>query len=289
MIPALRALGQALRRTPIKPTSVAALLGNHAAYLAFRAAVREVFPGQEAEILAAHGTGASRETARVWAFLHRVEAEFFPVYELEEYEQVAYGIPFVRNGWSLDRLHDIDLGAGELLLFALCEQPYEDDFDSRVPLLDACEAHVPAALLREIPQEGIAPALLHERLDDTPYQAVADYADWLWGDTGTVFLDFDDEVDVSDADWTRENIVELTAQWQRADAILDRIAGLTKWLEEDLPARFSQLLAAALGRDPELNYERTRRLYACEITESGIVAIPHEDPEPIALPPDPAA
>jgi hypothetical protein len=101
VIPALRALGKALRRTPIKPTSVAALLSNHQAYLAFREAVREVFPEREAEILAAQDVGASRGTARVSAFLHGVEAEFFPVYELEEYEQVAYGIPFIRNGWSL--------------------------------------------------------------------------------------------------------------------------------------------------------------------------------------------
>ena len=37
MIPSLRALGRALRRMPVKPASVAALLGHHEVYLAFRA------------------------------------------------------------------------------------------------------------------------------------------------------------------------------------------------------------------------------------------------------------
>jgi len=93
------ALGRALRRTPVAPASVAALLEGHEGYLAFRAVVREVFPNAEAEILGATEPGDSRESARVWAFLHRVEAAYFPVYELDEYDQVACGIPFVRNAW----------------------------------------------------------------------------------------------------------------------------------------------------------------------------------------------
>ena len=65
------------------PTSVAALLDGHAAQLAFRRIVEEVFPDAEAEILGATEPGDSRESARVWAFLHRVESAYFPVYELE--------------------------------------------------------------------------------------------------------------------------------------------------------------------------------------------------------------
>jgi hypothetical protein len=77
------ALGRALRRTPVAPTSVAALLEGHEGHLAFRAIVREVFPEVEAEILGATEPGGSRESTRVGAFLHRVEAEYFPVYELD--------------------------------------------------------------------------------------------------------------------------------------------------------------------------------------------------------------
>lgn len=247
--------------------------------------MREVFPEAEGEILGVAETGASRESARVWAFLRKVEAEYFPCYEAEEYEQVVCGIPFVRNGWSYDRFHELDVRPGELLLFALCAQPYLSGDDTRVALLDAGEAHVPRELLAEIPPDGFAPAELHERLDGTPHAAAADYADWLWGETGTVFLDFDEEIVVSDADWTRENILELAEQWRRATAVLDRIGELATWLEADLPARFARLLDAALGRDARLTYERTRRLYACEITEEGVVPIPHDGAD-VALPLD---
>jgi hypothetical protein len=245
--------------------------------------VREVFPDAEAEILGAAERGGSRESARVWVFLHRVEAAYFPVYELDEYDQVACGIPFVRNAWGFDRFHELDLRPGELLLFALCAQPYETGYDSRVPLLAAAEAHVPPALLSEIPAGGFTPAELRERLAGTPYAAAADYADGLWGETDSVFLDVDEEMD-ADIEWTGENVLELAAQWRRARDVLDRIGALARWLEADPPARFARLLDAALGRDAHLSYERARRYYACELTDQGLVAIAHDAPDAVALP-----
>ncbi|GIW07439.1 MAG: hypothetical protein KatS3mg060_2244 [Dehalococcoidia bacterium] len=278
MIPSLEALGEALRRAPVAPSSVVDLLERHGAYLAFRQLVRDVFPEAEAEILAATGRDGDRESARVWAFLHKVEAEYFPVYEYDEYEQVLCGIPFVRNAWSYDRFHELDLSPGELLLFALCAQPYESGYDSRVALLDAAEAHVPRALLAELPEAGLTPAELHERLDGTPYAAAAEYADWLWGDTGSVFLDVDEQT-VADIEWTRENVLELADHWRLARELLDRTGELARWLEADPAARFERLLAAALGRDAYLEYERMRRFYACEITEHGLLPVPHDEPE----------
>ena len=38
----------------------------------------------------------------------------------EQYEQIAYEIPVTRFGWSLDRIHDLDMPFGELLLATLC-------------------------------------------------------------------------------------------------------------------------------------------------------------------------
>lgn len=272
MIPSLRALGTFLRRTPLAPTSVASLLERHEVVLVFRQIVRAIFPEAENEIWQAHDTGGSRENARVWAFLHRVESEHFPLYELEEYEQVVAGVPFVRNAWSYDRFHNLDLTLGELLLLALCEFPYDGD-GLRIPLLDALSSHVPPEMTADIPSTGFTPAELHARLDGTPYAAAADFADWVWGETGSVFLDVDDDVEIVDAEWTREIVQDLTAQWQRAEAVLERIGTFTTWLEADPANHFSQLFAAALGRDPHTTYLRERRLYACEITERGLLPI----------------
>lgn len=272
------ALGKTLRRLPVAPLSVAALLGNHHAALAFREIVRALFPDAEAEILAAPADGTGREQARVWAFLGRVERDCFPVYELDEYEQVLCGIPFVRDSWSYERFHDVDLPPGELLLFTLCAQPYEPGFDTRVSLLDAASTLVPRDLLAEIPAGGFTPVELHARLNGTPYAAAAGFADWLWGETGSVFLDLDDEVEVHDAEWTAENVALLTGQWQVARTILDRISALGRWLGESPPTNLGRLLDAALGRDPHQEYLRQRRLHVCEITAAGIVPIPREEP-----------
>lgn len=83
----------------------------------------------------------------------------------------------------------------------------------------------------------------------------------------------DDDVEVSDAEWTGQNVRELAEQWQRAKVILERISALASWLDVDPPNHVVRLLDAALGRDPHVNYLIERRLYACEITEAGLVPI----------------
>jgi hypothetical protein len=274
-------LGQSLRRAPAMPTSVAALLDGHASQLAFRRIVEEVFPDAVAEIMAATHPGERREHARVAAFLDKVGGELFPIYEVEEYDQVVGGVPFVRNGFGYERWHDFDLQAGELLITTLCAPAYDDG--ARLALLDAAEQHVPRELLSAIPEGGLSPTDLHARLDGTPYAAASDFADWQWGQTETIFLDADDEVDV-DVEWTRENVQILAEQWRRAEEILDRITALTTWLEADPPTRFARLLDAVLERDHHLAYLHERRCYAFEITPEGIVAVRPDDPDELPLP-----
>lgn len=263
------------------PTSVAALLDGHAAQLEFRRIVEEIFPDTETAILGARRPGERREHARVAAFLDRVGAELFPVYEVEEYDQVVGGIAFVRNGWSYERWHDFDLQTGELLLSTLCAPAYDDG--ARLALLDAAEQHVPRGLLAAIPEGGLTPDDLHARLDDTPYVAAAEFAAWQWGQTESIFLDADDEIDV-DVEWSRENVDVLVEHWRRAEEILDRITTLTRWLEADLPARFARLVDAVLERDHHLAYLHERRCYAFEITPEGLVAVQPDEPDTLPVP-----
>lgn len=277
-VPSLRGLGRLLRRAPVRPTSVVALLGRRGAYEAFRRLVREFVPDAEAAIMAAGQGGAGREAERCWAFLRAMERAYFPVHDLEEYEQVTYDIPIVRNAWSSERFHNVDLRLGELLLFALSAHPYEPG--ARVALLDAAEARAPRALLRpllaEIPDEGVPPDVLRERLGGTRYAGAADFADWLWGATGSVFLDVDDD-EWLEIEWSRENVLELADEWRRAEAVLDRIDELVAWLEADPVPRFRELLGGALVHDFPSTYEQHRRAYACEITDAGVVPVPGDD------------
>lgn len=248
------ALGAVLRRRPPLPTSVASLLDGRGGAPAFRRVVEVLFPAHAAAILAAERPGATRREARVAAFLERVEADLFPVYELDgwyaadddPYDFVLQGVPFVRLGWGEEDFHELGRRDGQRLLFALCQQPYDDD-GAHLALLESLEPLVPLATLLRIPLGGVETATLHARLDGGRFGAAAEFADWVWGETGTAFLDFDDTVEIHDADWTREIVDALAEQWRRADAILKRIDGLATWLEGDPPARFAALLDAALG------------------------------------------
>lgn len=93
----------------------------------------------------------------------------------------------------------------------------------------------------------------------------------------------DDEVEVVDAEWTRENVAELSEQWRQAQAIQDRIGSLAAWLEADPADHFARLLDAALARDPHVTYLHERRFYDHEITEHGLVPIVPDDAPDLAL------
>ena len=231
------ALARLLRRGPPAPTDLVRMLGRADVELAFRELVRRLLPEDEPVILAAGRTRGDRDAERVWAFCSAFEQRYFPLYECEEPEQLLYCIGFVRMGWGYDAFHDLDLRPGTLLLRALCAEPYEASLGARVPLLEAVERlGVPPEVLQRVPGDGLAPADLHAALDGTPYAAVADFADWTWGQTDLAFLDCDDEMEVVDAEWSDDNVQELARQWQAAKALMDRVTALETWLEQD-PAR----------------------------------------------------
>ena len=267
-----RALATSLRRTPARPTSVAESLQGLDLLREFRRIVVSVFPEEAAAILGARSPGERREVARVEALV-RVVCALFPVDECDSYEGIVGGIPFVRLGWDIERIESLDSRPGELMLLAVCEWPYDLGPGPRVALLDALAALVPADVLREVPEGGVAPETLRERLAATPYLPAAVFADWLFGQTDTVFLDCDLECDHESIEWTPENVAELAAEWRRADGILTSVGDFADWLEVDPAARFASLARAALGRDPGAIYRQRRRLYACEITTAGLVEI----------------
>jgi hypothetical protein len=61
--------------------------------------------------------------------------------------------------------------------------------EGRTPLAEACAQHVPEDLLRRVPDGGISREEAHRLFDDSPYQAIALWADMMNYDTGNFFLD----------------------------------------------------------------------------------------------------
>lgn len=172
--------------------------------------------------------------------------EWFPLHPyVETYEQAAAIVYFDRQGWGPEDLHELDRPVGELLLLALVASPYDDGGGWRAPLLEACEAYVPRALLRRIPDGGWCPQELHTRLDGTPYVAAGEFAGWVWGDTGTPFLDMEGDYDGQiELPWSLGNAEALRELWRHASEIKARCRELGLWLEGDPPGRLGLLLGA---------------------------------------------
>jgi hypothetical protein len=242
-----------MRRGPPPPTGPIRLLRNFGVELAFREIVRRLLPEEADTILAAGRHRLDSDAERAYAFCAAIERQYFPIYECEEIEGLVYSVPFYRMGWSYDDFHDLDRRPGTLLLRALCAEPYESNVGARVPLLEAVEAlGVPSDVLERVPADGIPPAQLHKALDKTRHAAAAEFADWTWGETGSVFLDCDDEVEVVDTDWSDETVQELVDHWRAASALMERVYALEGWLEKDPASNFAQLLEVALAVAPVL-------------------------------------
>jgi hypothetical protein len=85
---------------------------------------------------------------------------------------------------------------------------------------------------------------MHRWLDDTRFEGVAVMADMLWHDTGSVFLDADEE-SMPMAVWSMENVLALTQDWLLARRLEDQVNELCEWLEDEeasRPERFRELL-----------------------------------------------
>ena len=162
-----------------------------------------------------------------------------------DYAELTFRIPLIVRGISWDDYHEIpsDWRAGIQLLTYLLRSPYEEYDGPSVALAEACQEHVPQELIERAAGFQLEPAEAHELLNDTPYEQLAHFADWLNGCTNNFFLDTDYEMLMQDIlGWGKEDVETLTTQWQQAEATDRRIEEFVEWLEADLPGRFEQLV-----------------------------------------------
>jgi hypothetical protein len=234
----LRSLG------PPSLSSLIARLEDAQEYENFIALVREFLPERQAEILRQAGPAH-----QIWSFADHFQDRYFPMPDFFRGEAEGYGeltarIPVMVCGVSWDDYHEMpeSYQPGLLLMTYLLEEPYEDDEGIRVALAEACAQHVTAELLRRVPETGLTREEAHRLLIGTQYEAVALWGDVLALDAGSYFLDTTYEMADEWIEWSRENVDQLTRKWQRAELIQDTVASFAKWLEEDPPGRFEELL-----------------------------------------------
>ena len=124
--------------------------------------------------------------------------------------------------------------------------------------LEAAAARIPQETLRRIPQGGVPQDALTAALAGTGFAGAAQACAWVWAETGNFFLDHtyeDGNYDGFADPWDDDVIEEGTKEWRTAAALMDAVAGLAGWLEEDLPGRFAELLQFVLGRLPDHQQE----------------------------------
>ena len=218
---------------------------------------------------------------RVEGFARLFEERHYPLYPLyapyiefylDEGDEPPFtalrrGIPYELYGFGYDGLHEtwdsIQEGISALALLVEPPEIYYVEHDGiRVAWLESAAAHIPQETLLSIPEGGIPLDALTEAVKETRFEGAAQAAPWVWAETGNFFPDTNYEDGMYDgfADpWDDEVIAEGTEEWRKAKAIMDAVYKLTDWLEEDLPARFAQMLECILGRLDSANQYKEER------------------------------
>jgi hypothetical protein len=220
--------------------------------------VTELVTDHRAEILAQHTEGD-----QIAVFANHFQDDYFPLPWFEDsdstYHDLLYTIPIMSIGIDWDGWHDMPWRAtlGNRLLAAMVDSPFEygmGEEGGRIPLVESCRGQVPDQLLARL-THGYPPTLLHLWLDDTRFSGAAVMADMLWHDTGSIFLDIDDE-SMPTAEWSMENVLALTEDWLLAQRLEAQVGELAEWLEDEeaSPAdRFRELLDFIDQRRAELD------------------------------------
>ena len=261
----LSGFGQLLLRRPPSLRELVTVIGYADDYAWFTGLVRRLFPNEGEETLSAPDV-----RTRVERFANVFAERHFPLYmpviefwtEADDeppWSWLRRGIPFDLMGFGYDGLHELWNGYrdGISALLLLARPPdsfYGESDEIRTAWLESAAERIPQETLQRIPQGGIPVESLTEAVKETRFEGAAKAASWVFAETGNFFLDhcYDDgSFDGFCDPWEDEIIAEGTEEWRKASALMDSVCRLADWLEEDLPARFAEMLDTVLPRVPE--------------------------------------
>ena len=261
----LSGLSGLLLRRPPSLRELVTIVGYAEDYAWFAELVRRLFPIEAEAALSAPDVRSSVERfARLFAERHfPLYAPYFEFF-LEDGDEPSWtwlrrGIPFDLMGFGYDGLHEMwdgyREGISSLALLVKTSDAFYDGPDGlRTAWLESAAGRIPRETLIRLPEGGIPLDDLKEALKGTRFEGAALACSWVLAETGNFFLDHNYEDGAFDgfADpWKEEIIAEGTEEWRKASALMDSVCKLTEWLEEDLPARFAEMLDTVLPLIPE--------------------------------------
>lgn len=194
-------------------------------------------------------------TEKIQAFSVHFAQEYFPLQDVnEEWGDEVYSfnrqIPLILSGWSYDDYHcAINDGDGAMvLMMCFASYPFNDDWrGARLVIAEECEKHMDKKQLKRIPAKGFEPNDLHEWLDKTKYEGLANYASWLHGNTGHAVLDYTYE-ECELPSWDMEEVLELKKRYPSMLEYESKIIAFSKWLREKPKERFIETLEFILKK-----------------------------------------
>ena len=263
--PLLSGLAEVLLRRPPSLRELAVIAGYADDYAWYAGLARRLFPDEAEAMLSAPDV-----RTRVESFTRLFAERHFPLYApyfeffLEDGDEPSWtwlrrGIPFDLMGFGYDGLHEMWDGYREgisslALLVKTSDNFYDGPDGLRTAWLESAAERIPRETLIRIPEGGIPLDDLKEALRGTRFEGAALACSWVLAETGNFFLDHSYEDGAFDgfADpWEEEIIAEGTEEWRKASALMDSVCTLADWLEEDLPARFAEMLDTVLPLIPE--------------------------------------
>lgn len=242
-------LADLARHLVIGPPSIGyitSLLEDSEGIVAFMELVSEYLPEHEADIRAADLDD------RIRLFSHYFGQRYFPLADqiLDDYtlEDFIRQVPVELMGFSYDDYHEFtDFRTGYILLLSLVESPFVGEGDGeRVPIIAQVSDLLGNDVAALIPAEGWSPQQLHELTDDTPFDGVGAFADWVHSITDCWMLDAN-YYEYEGEPWDPHIISNLASQWPRVCEIQDKISHVTEFIEQNPKARFMELLNILLG------------------------------------------
>ena len=231
----------------------------------FREMVREYLPELEVNIY------AEDLDCRASMFCRLFSEKFFPLNEDAYSEDFTISdllntIPLQPMGFSYESYHSFtDFRDGYILALSLLESPWDEDplgmdlgeeedgeSGGRIPILERVGELVGEGLARLIKAGGWSAVDLHALVNDTEFEALGNFADWVFSNTGLYHLDVQGaSLEMGEQiEWSPEEVEAMTNDWHQSCEILDNIDQLAVLLENDMEKTFRKLLILLLdGQD----------------------------------------
>lgn len=247
-------LWKLIRVLPPSLTALLDILSDSEDYADFLRLVEMVLPEELENI-----KQLAEIAERLEHFSNRFERRYFPLTdfgyedwdEAQEYRDLLREIPIPYHGMDSEELHEPDNIRDGLRLMGTLHVRSEN-WEEGIALVwfETCEPLVNVADLLRIPPQGWTSEELHGMLDGTDYQGAAHWADYMSNNTGNAFLDCWAEYPLNEP-WSMEDVEALTQQYLESEVIWAAMVKMSEWLEDDLRARFHELVTFILENDTE--------------------------------------